>query len=112
MVIKRRWDEGPFLSIASPIVFGHRERWNGTGYPFGLHGENILLLAPLVTMANVYDAWTGERAYKQTTSHEDAKGGPDRGAEQAVRSSDRGHLRRRRSRVSHGRQERSGPGQP
>lgn len=47
-----------------PIIRYHHERWNGTGYPDGLRGEQIPLLARIVQMADIYDALTSRRAYK------------------------------------------------
>ncbi len=73
MEIKRRWGEDPFLSIASQVCFGHHERWDGTGYPFGLKGENIPMAARIVALADVYDALTSERAYKDAVPHSRAK---------------------------------------
>jgi cyclic di-GMP phosphodiesterase len=72
MEIKRRWGDDPFLVTASQVCFGHHERWDGTGYPFGLKGENIPMPARIVALADVYDALTSERAYKDAVSHERA----------------------------------------
>ncbi len=71
--IKRRWGEDPFLLTASQVCFGHHERWDGTGYPFGLKGEQIPMAARIVALADVYDALTSERAYKDAMSHEQAR---------------------------------------
>ncbi len=72
MEIKRRWGDDPFLATASQVCFGHHERWDGTGYPFGLKGENIPMAARIVSLADVYDALTSERAYKDAMSHDEA----------------------------------------
>lgn len=73
MEIKRRWGDDPFLATASQVCFGHHERWDGTGYPFGLKGENIPMAARIVSLADVYDALTSERAYKDAVPHDKAR---------------------------------------
>ncbi len=73
MEIKRRWGDDPFLAMASQVCFGHHERWDGSGYPFGLKGENIPMAARIVALADVYDALTSERAYKDAVSHDRAR---------------------------------------
>jgi response regulator RpfG family c-di-GMP phosphodiesterase len=73
MEIKRRWGDDPFLVTASQVCFGHHERWDGTGYPFGLIAEHIPLAARIVALADVYDALTSERAYKDAMPHSQAK---------------------------------------
>ena len=71
--IKRRWGEDPFLVTAGQVCFGHHERWDGTGYPAGLRGEAIPMAARIVALADVYDALTSERAYKDAVTHEKAR---------------------------------------
>ena len=63
---------GPFLSRAIEITLGHHEKWDGTGYPFGIKGEAIALSARLVAVADVYDALVSKRTYKPGMSHEEA----------------------------------------
>jgi len=63
---------GPFLSRAIEITLGHHEKWDGSGYPFGIKGEAIALSARLVAVADVYDALVSQRTYKSGLSHEDA----------------------------------------
>jgi len=65
---------GPFLSRAIEITLGHHEKWDGSGYPFGIKGEAIALSARLVAVADVYDALVSERVYKPGLSHEEAMG--------------------------------------
>jgi putative two-component system response regulator len=60
------------LEPVLPIVRGHHERWNGSGYPDGLAGRDIPLLARIMQLADVYDALTSERSYKQAMKPEDA----------------------------------------
>lgn len=60
-----------FASFA-PAVLEHHERWNGTGYPKGLKGEEISLAARIIAIADSFDAMTSERTYKNAMSTEDA----------------------------------------
>lgn len=55
-----------------PIIRSHHEHWNGSGYPDGLAGDQIPLLARVLQTVDVYDALTTERPYKRALSHEDA----------------------------------------
>ena len=55
-----------------PIVESHHERWDGKGYPHGLIGEAIPLTARVLCIADVYDALTSKRSYKQAFTHDDA----------------------------------------
>jgi putative two-component system response regulator len=61
-----------FLTIAKEIAFSHQEKWDGSGYPLGLQGEEIPLSARLMAVADVYDALISERVYKKGMSHEQA----------------------------------------
>lgn len=56
----------------TPIVRSHHESWDGSGYPEGLAGEEIPLVARMVCLADVYDALTSERSYKKALPHEQA----------------------------------------
>ncbi len=58
--------------VASNLIRYHHERWNGTGYPAGLSGEDIPVEARIVALADVYDALRQERIYKSAFSHEKA----------------------------------------
>jgi putative two-component system response regulator len=64
----------PMKSLAPvlPIIRNHHERWDGTGYPDGIAGEQIPLLARILQVADVYDALTTTRPYKPAFSHEEA----------------------------------------
>ena len=53
------------LEPVATAVRGHHERWDGTGYPDGLAGEDVPLLARIVTLADVYDALTHSHPYRQ-----------------------------------------------
>jgi len=53
-------------------VLSHHERWDGNGYPRGLSGEEIPLISRIITVADAYEAMTGNRPYKESFSHEQA----------------------------------------
>ena len=57
----------PITSLAAivPVVYHHHERWDGAGYPDGLKGQEIPLLARILTVADAFDAMTSSRAYRQ-----------------------------------------------
>ncbi len=57
------------LTMGAEIAHYHHERWDGTGYPAGLKGENIPLSARIVQIADVYDALRSERPYKNGFTH-------------------------------------------
>jgi putative two-component system response regulator len=58
-----------FLRIARQIAVGHHEKWDGSGYPFGLRGDDIPIPARLMALADVYDALSSKRVYKQAVQH-------------------------------------------
>ncbi|MGA2182220.1 MAG: HD domain-containing phosphohydrolase [Bryobacteraceae bacterium] len=64
----------PMKSLAPvlPIIRSHHERWDGTGYPDGLSGEEVPLLARVLQVADIYDALTTARSYKAALTHEEA----------------------------------------
>ena len=61
-----------FLVFAKEIAYSHQEKWDGSGYPEGLSGQNIPLSARLMAVADVYDALISKRVYKPAFSHEKA----------------------------------------
>lgn len=63
-------DNDLYLKYAKEIGHYHHERWDGTGYPEGLKGENIPLSARIVSVVDVYDALTSARCYKDAFGHE------------------------------------------
>jgi len=60
-----------FKKIAE-IIFQHHERWDGTGYPQGLAGEEILVEAQILSVVDAYDAMTYERPYQRAFSRKEA----------------------------------------
>lgn len=59
--------------MAVEIARSHHERWDGSGYPYGLQGSMIPLSARIVTIADVYDALRTKRSYKESMPHEQTK---------------------------------------
>ncbi|MES2880383.1 MAG: two-component system response regulator [Pseudomonadota bacterium] len=62
----------PFLTLAKEIAYSHQEKWDGSGYPEGLKGDQIPISARLMAVADVYDALISRRVYKEPFSHEQA----------------------------------------
>ncbi|HEY2733281.1 MAG TPA: HD domain-containing phosphohydrolase [Polyangiales bacterium] len=58
-----------FLSPLIPGVHFHHERWDGQGYPLGLDGQSIPLIARIISVADAYDAMTSDRAYRRALPH-------------------------------------------
>ena len=61
-----------FSKCATDVILCHHERWNGSGYPLGLSGEQIPLVARTFSVADAYDAMTSHRPYRDAMSQEDA----------------------------------------
>ena len=70
--IIRKTDEHAFLDHALLIAGTHHEKWDGSGYPLGLKGNDIPLEGRLMAIADVYDALIAVRSYKEALSHEEA----------------------------------------
>ena len=64
--------EVPFLKYAKEIAYSHQEKWDGSGYPEGLSGDDIPISARLMAVADVYDALVSRRVYKDPMPHDDA----------------------------------------
>lgn len=64
--------DASMLQMARRIALGHHEKWDGSGYPAGLAGTDIPIEARIVAIADVFDALTSVRPYKQAWSVEDA----------------------------------------
>jgi putative two-component system response regulator len=62
-----------YLQMAVEIAAAHHERFDGKGYPAGLAGDEIPLAARIVSVADVYDALTTKRVYKDAFDHEHAR---------------------------------------
>jgi putative nucleotidyltransferase with HDIG domain len=62
----------PFLQEATPVIRYHHERWDGEGYPMGLKGTTIPLMARIFSVVDVYDAITSNRPYRTPMSMPDA----------------------------------------
>ena len=63
--------QSPAVTAVLPGVQYHHERWDGSGYPEGLRGEEIPLLGRLLGVADFYDALTSARAYRAPMSHDE-----------------------------------------
>ncbi len=61
-----------FIHMGKEIALYHHEKWNGSGYPTGLAGDQIPISARIMALADVYDALTHQRCYKPAMSHEEA----------------------------------------
>jgi putative two-component system response regulator len=70
---KQLGKEVGFLGCAKEIAYAHHEKWDGSGYPNGLAGDDIPISARLMALADVYDALICRRIYKPPMSHEKAK---------------------------------------
>jgi len=62
-----------FLKFAEEISYTHHEKWDGSGYPRMLKGEDIPVSGRIMALADVYDALVTKRVYKEAFSHEEAK---------------------------------------
>jgi putative two-component system response regulator len=60
------------MKAADVIAYEHHEKWDGSGYPRGLKGEDIHIFGRIVALADVFDALTHKRVYKDAWSVEEA----------------------------------------
>ena len=65
--------QSPFLEIACQIAMSHHEKWDGSGYPAGLEGDDIPIPARLMALADVYDALSCRRVYKSAMGAEEVE---------------------------------------
>ncbi len=65
--------KGEVMEMARVIALQHHEKWDGSGYPRGLRGNEISIYAQIVAVADVYDALTSKRSYKDAWAASDAK---------------------------------------
>lgn len=70
----------PFLQPAADVAYCHHENWDGSGYPRGLKGEDIPLMARIVSVCNVWDALTSNQPYRKAWLKTDAWNYIDLGA--------------------------------
>jgi putative two-component system response regulator len=70
--IYERTPSQAYLKYAIMMAEGHHERWDGSGYPNGLKGEEIPLCCRIMAVANVYDACLTDRVYRKALSREEA----------------------------------------
>ncbi len=61
-----------YLRLLESVILYHHERWDGTGYPEGLKGEEIPLSARIVALADAYEALTSDRSYRKALTHKEA----------------------------------------
>ncbi len=71
-ISEQKLGEVSFLRYAREIAFTHQEKWDGSGYPAGLRGDEIPISGRLMALADVYDALISRRVYKPPFSHEEA----------------------------------------
>lgn len=71
--VVRKHPGNMLLHMGIEIAECHHEKWDGSGYPYGLKQEHIPLAARLIALADVYDALTSERCYKTAFSHTESK---------------------------------------
>ena len=69
----QRFPGAKFLTMARDIAAAHHEKYDGTGYPMGLKGQDIPLCGRIVALADVYDALTSRRIYKPPMTHDQAR---------------------------------------
>ncbi len=67
------YNKNEFLQIACSIAYYHHERWDGSGYPQGLKGDEIPIEGQLMAIADVYDALISKRVYKEAYSYQEAE---------------------------------------
>lgn len=70
LAIRSKLGADEFIDMGIEIALQHHEKWDGTGYPFGLKGDEISLAARIVALADFYDALTSKRVYKEAMSHQ------------------------------------------
>ena len=69
----KRYPQAEYLKMSAEIALSHHEKFDGTGYPDGLRGDNIPIAARIVALADVYDALVSKRVYKEAYMHDLAK---------------------------------------
>jgi len=72
--VDRQHPGNDFIHTGIEIAESHHEKWDGSGYPYGLSGESIPLVARILALGDVYDALISRRCYKDAFSHEKSRG--------------------------------------
>ncbi len=70
--VKKMYPNNKFLELGISIAHFHHEKWDGTGYPYGLAEENIPLSARIMALVDVYEALRSKRIYKEAYSHKES----------------------------------------
>jgi len=70
--VKKKYPDNDFIEMGIYIALSHHEKWDGSGYPSGLSGENIPLSARITALVDAYDALRSKRVYKDAYSHEES----------------------------------------
>jgi putative two-component system response regulator len=71
-ITEQKLGQDTFLHYATEIAYSHQEKWDGSGYPRGLKGDDIPISGRLMALADVYDALISKRVYKPPFPHEKA----------------------------------------
>jgi putative two-component system response regulator len=69
--VLEKYPDNEYIAMGIDIAQSHHERWDGTGYPYGLSGADIPLSARIVAVADVYDALRSKRRYKPAIPHDE-----------------------------------------
>jgi putative two-component system response regulator len=70
MEVKNKYPKNLFIELGNKIALSHHEKWDGSGYPLGLKGNEIPLEGKIMALADVYDALRSKRVYKDAYPHE------------------------------------------
>ena len=70
--VRNKYPQNTMVNMGIAIARSHHEKWDGSGYPDGLSGEDSPLSARIMAVADVYDALRSRRPYKSPMSHEDS----------------------------------------
>ena len=71
--VYKEYPDNEFIRMGIDIALTHHEKWDGSGYPKRLGGEQIPVAGRIVALADVYDALRSNRCYHKAISHEEAK---------------------------------------